>query len=185
MFTLYRQLLEKVNETVARLETAQAAHLRCGEGCAACCGYLMSFYPVEIAHMADAVAGMDAARRDALIAHLAAYAEHQRETPCPLLDNDGRCRVYEARPVLCRSHGLLLNVASGADDLDIRRSCDLNFTETDVAAFGREDSINQQLVSTLLHRINTAFTQRTGMPSDLRLSPLALVDMLADTGVIP
>ena len=185
MFTMYRQLLEKINDTVARLEARQAAHLRCGEGCADCCGYLMSFYPVEIAHMADAIAGMDEIRRNAIVAHLTLYTENRQDSPCPLLDKDGRCLAYEVRPVLCRSHGLLLNVAAGADELDILRSCDLNFTGIDISTFEREDTINQQLISTLLHRINTAFVQNTGMPDDLRLSPLALVDLLNDTEEIP
>ncbi len=35
------------------------------------------------------------------------------ETPCPLLDANGRCLVYDYRPMTCRLHGLPLVDVSG------------------------------------------------------------------------
>ena len=178
IFTLYRQLLEKVNETTDQLNAKHAQYLTCEKGCDHCCGHLMTFYPVEIGHMARAIAHMKPQRREAIIDHLKDFAARKQDAPCPLLGDDGLCMAYEARPVLCRTHGLLLNIATEANGLEIKRSCQLNYTNKETSSFNREDTINQQLISTLLHRINEAFIQQTGMAPDERLSPLALPEMI-------
>lgn len=53
-------------------------------------------------------------------------------TPCPLLGPDGRCLVYEYRPMTCRLHGLPNIDDSGEVFADTR--CTLNFKETDPLA---------------------------------------------------
>mgnify|MGYP006282040667 CR=1 FL=1 len=61
---------------------------------------------------------------------------------CPLLGDDGACKVYEARPVICRVHGLPLaypvfeydqegNLLPDSDPMDLW--CDLNFRGLDDA----------------------------------------------------
>jgi len=50
------------------------------------------------------------------------------ETPCPLLDNDGKCMVYDYRPMTCRLHGLPLVDISGEVMHD--EWCTFNFTAT-------------------------------------------------------
>lgn len=49
------------------------------------------------------------------------------ETPCVLLGDDGRCLVYEHRPMTCRLHGLPLIDPDGTLLHD--EWCTLNFTE--------------------------------------------------------
>ena len=39
--------------------------------------------------------------------------ESLAEVPCPLLGDDGRCRVYQARPLVCRMRGLPMMTAEG------------------------------------------------------------------------
>ncbi|GFO69830.1 hypothetical protein GMLC_34090 [Geomonas limicola] len=51
------------------------------------------------------------------------------ETPCVLLDANGRCLVYENRPMTCRLHGLPLVDVTGEVLHD--EWCTLNFTESD------------------------------------------------------
>jgi Fe-S-cluster containining protein len=51
------------------------------------------------------------------------------ETPCVLLGDDGRCLVYESRPMTCRLHGLPMLDLSGEVMHD--EWCTLNFPGTD------------------------------------------------------
>ena len=51
------------------------------------------------------------------------------ETPCPLLGEDGRCLVYDFRPMTCRLHGVPLIDISG--ELFYDEWCSLNFTKED------------------------------------------------------
>ncbi len=64
--------------------------------------------------------GLDAAEQDALRERLAMGRDDPR---CPLLDDHGRCRTYDARPLICRSHGLPIQVQGRRD------VCPLNFTD--------------------------------------------------------
>lgn len=81
----------------------------CGAGCADCCRSLAAV--PEITHaewerLATAIAALDA---DARAGVERAFDERRRSSArpitCPLLDARGLCRVYEARPLACRSYG--------------------------------------------------------------------------------
>src|ERR1700733_15102311 len=45
------------------------------------------------------------------------------------LDRGGRCLIYEARPIPCRSHGAPIRMREGS--LPVIRWCHLNFTRTE------------------------------------------------------
>lgn len=51
------------------------------------------------------------------------------ETPCVLLDDDGRCLIYDHRPMTCRLHGIPHRDSSGEVLFD--EWCSLNFTTLD------------------------------------------------------
>jgi Fe-S-cluster containining protein len=54
-----------------------------------------------------------------------AFFERTAAVPCPALEEDGRCRIYDSRPLVCRTFGL--PIRDGAQYIgDI---CELNFTE--------------------------------------------------------
>jgi Fe-S-cluster containining protein len=40
-------------------------------------------------------------------------SESLAEEPCPLLDSDGRCRIYADRPLVCRLIGLGMHTSAG------------------------------------------------------------------------
>lgn len=108
----YRALCDKVDAFSARAHAAQAPWLRCRAGCDGCCRTRRTAWAVEI---------------DALRAHLATLPETQRaalaarrEDPavvagerCVFLDPDGRCAVYAARPLICRTHGPAVRLSGG------------------------------------------------------------------------
>ena len=141
---LYAQLLGAVGRRFDHIASRQATHMRCAAGCHACCAPGLSVSLVE-------------AR--ALAAHLEAHPEVAREAlaleasdphgggRCSLLNARGECVVYEARPLVCRTHGapLLIPVEAleprgqglsegageegGGEPPLALTACELNFTE--------------------------------------------------------
>ena len=125
----YRALVEKVDAFAA--EAAARADLRCRAGCSSCCHVELELCDVEAAVIEVAIRGLPEARRRAL-------RGRPRSDACPLLDDEGRCEVYEARPLVCRTQGLALRYPAGtvpveavmgrAGDAEVTW-CPLNFTE--------------------------------------------------------
>ncbi|MDD2853100.1 MAG: YkgJ family cysteine cluster protein [Desulfuromonadaceae bacterium] len=62
-----------------------------------------------------------------------ALMPEEDETPCLLLSKDGRCLVYEYRPMTCRLNGIPLIDISGEEFFD--EWCTLNFTGADPREF--------------------------------------------------
>jgi len=97
----------------------------CAEGCETCCHQRFSVFEVEAVPVREALARLaetDPALRQR-VREQATDPDHNDR--CALLV-DGRCAVYDARPMICRSHGLPVAVrrADGETELDC---CPLNF----------------------------------------------------------
>ena len=75
--------------------------------------------PLEFRRIAEAISALPTADRAALRDRLITGKDDSR---CPLLDDAGRCRVYAARPLSCRSHGLPVQFEGRRD------VCELNFS---------------------------------------------------------
>jgi hypothetical protein len=107
---------------------------------------------------------------------------------CAFLDDDGACTVYDARPFLCRTHGLPLRTDDAADrprgGLRVLRDdvsvCALNFTERAPAAREVLDAVR---IQTLLVTVDRRFRVVAGMDDDVTRIPLrALALSLLDQG---
>ena len=160
---------------------ARSPHaFRCGEGCDACCHVRIGVFAVEAAPIREALARLT--REDpALRARLRAQADDPaHQDRCALLV-DGRCAVYEARPLICRSHGLPILAAGPGPGPDAPLQldhCPLNFTKEPPprASMLRLDAVNQPL--SMLARLWTATDGAGGSPPDdarIALADLARV----------
>lgn len=135
----YDALAGKVDDFFNRVYDRYRADMQCGAGCSDCCGHHLTVSLVEAESIARTLATRDAATRERLSARAAALPEG--EGPCPALEDDGRCGVYEGRPLVCRSHGAPMYVGSAslpvlADALEeeegagaVIKCCHLNFPE--------------------------------------------------------
>lgn len=111
-----RALHARVDADAARLEQRHSARLVCARGCSGCCLDDLTVFDVE-------------AERIRL-----EYAEVLAQLPhpagaCAFLDDEGACRVYGARPYVCRTQGLpLLHFHENAaeDIVEERSICELN-----------------------------------------------------------
>ena len=114
----------------------------CAPGCSTCCelpsvNYLEAFI----------IAGKT---RNNKIIRAAAGAGG----PCPFLDNDRRS-IYQSRPLICRTHGLLLKSEEYSYSMTI--SCPFNFTDTDLDTIDPSLVLEIDTVSNNLARLNAAF----------------------------
>lgn len=89
---------------------------------------------------------------------------------CPLLVAD-RCLLYEARPIICRTHGLPVLATEG----DGRRIdvCPLNCR--DIKQLPGQAVLNLEQLNTLLVSVNVLYLREFGLklPERIRLEELA------------
>ena len=132
------ELTAKIDGFFARVEQRHGDDMQCQTGCSDCCHVRLSVTAVEA---------------DAIRADLADHAITPGSDParCAALDANGRCQIYEARPVVCRSHGVPIRLSEGS--LPVIRNCFRNFTRT---APDADCVLDQQTLSTLVLAVDRA-----------------------------
>jgi uncharacterized protein len=106
-----------VDEVAKPIADRHGERLRCRAGCHSCCTDDITVFEVE----ADRIV----ARHQELLEH----GEPHAEGACAFLDTEGRCRIYEERPYVCRTQGLPLRWIEDDDDdgpYEARDICPLN-----------------------------------------------------------
>lgn len=124
------------------------ARIQCRKGCTQCCHQLFQITEPEAAVISAAVKQMPESERADLQARARAYLP-QREAimrehglleawghlppegtrlTCPALGDDGGCRIYESRPLICRKYGIPLYNPLKPGRLF---ACELNFQPGD------------------------------------------------------
>jgi hypothetical protein len=166
----YHELTARIDAFFDRVHKRHASDMRCAAGCDLCCRTRPTVTVVEAAAIAEWVATKDAEERAAL-ATAAASSDLSR---CPALDDAGRCRIYDARPIICRSHGVPIRLRD-ARSLPVITSCELNFTTQGPAAADPDCILDQELVSTMLALVN-----KEAAASDERIDLADLLQSLAD-----
>ncbi len=119
----YRELTTKVDAFFERVLARHGVDMRCNSGCSDCCHVRLSVTGVEATAIRDELATWPQDRRRAL-------ADHARAAPaerCAALDPAGRCLIYAARPIVCRSHGVPIRLRDPRS-LPVIESCFRNFT---------------------------------------------------------
>lgn len=125
--TIPRAILNHYFELVARVDARSDAiraayrdRIACRKGCDACCGQI-SVFPVEAVRLGMALSARPPAE---VAAVLDAARGADDDAPCPLI-HDGACRLYPARPIICRTHGLPILRRNDAEP--VLDCCPLNF----------------------------------------------------------
>ena len=106
-----------VDQLTAPLEAAQAPHRACARGCSACCVDGLSVFEVEAEHIQNS------------FPELLSSGRPGPAGGCAMLGAEGECRVYAARPYVCRTQGLPLRwaePAAGGGAVERRDVCPKN-----------------------------------------------------------
>jgi Fe-S-cluster containining protein len=171
----FAALLAKVDAFFDRVLARHAAAMQCQRGCSDCCHQRLTVTAIEAAHIQAAIAARPAGVR-ATLARQAAAAPLDR---CAALDDRGQCAIYEARPLVCRSHGVPVRQRhDGRHHLAVIEVCPHNFSDTpDLAALESDCILDQTTLSTVLLAIDSAFAREHGLTPGTRL---ALADLLRE-----
>ena len=147
----YQQLAARVDGFCGQIEERCREHLACREGCDSCCRHLSLFW-VEAVALAWALKQADPVQAETI----RQQARSATETgPCPLLLG-GRCLLYAARPLICRTHGLpLLLERDGERRIDY---CPLNFHRATTLPAGAV--VNLETLNATLAAVNALFVQK-------------------------
>jgi Fe-S-cluster containining protein len=152
----YGDLLREVDEWFSSCISLAGGEISCGSGCSDCCRGLFDITLLDARYLNHGFQMLDDHTKSSVIEkaqHRVAllqgiwpeFAEpyilnyrpeedweilmpDSDATPCPLLGEDGRCLVYDYRPMTCRLHGLPLVDLSGEVLHD--EWCTLNFNES-------------------------------------------------------
>ena len=168
------ELTWKVDAFFARVTDRHGSDMQCATGCSDCCHVQLSITPVEAA---------------AIRAHVLAWpSERRRELAdaptgtdrCAALDSAGKCKIYHARPMVCRSHGVPIRLTRGS--LPVVESCHRNFVRTEP---DRDCILDQATLSATLYAIDAAEAAQAGQTG--ATAPRERVDLaglLADLAAI-
>jgi Fe-S-cluster containining protein len=142
------RLRARVDEHFAQAVARTPEQFACRPGCESCCHQRFSVFEVEAGPIREALAQL--ARSDPEARRRIRDRGLDDELDACALLLDGRCSVYEQRPLICRSHGLPIGVRETDEPGAPLRldHCPLNFSD------GRDiprasvlvlDAINQPL----------------------------------------
>lgn len=140
----YRALADKVDGFFARVEARHGDQMQCASGCSDCCHARLTVTPVERAAIEAELATWDAERRAALHAH----ADRPDDGICAALV-DGRCAIYQARPMVCRSHGAPIRIRTRVE------VCHRNFADHPERA-DADCILDQTTLSAMVLAVNRA-----------------------------
>ncbi|TYT73846.1 YkgJ family cysteine cluster protein [Desulfobotulus mexicanus] len=171
LFVNYRALVKRVDERLEEIRMQAGSHMVCSKGCDACCRHI-SVFAVEAFAMAKAMAALGEDEK----ASIRMRAEKAGpEDPCPLL-NDGLCGLYEARPIICRTHGYPLLIQE--EEEAFLDCCPLNFSG------GLEKALPMSIALEPLNRMLVAvqgmFVKESGMEGVPERMTIAEVLLLSD-----
>lgn len=94
-----------------RLKEEKSLKFDCHKGCSTCCNLRVEVLPPEAFLIARHIEQLPEDERTVMIGKLEAHASNafgktfeEYEMPCPFLNKDGVCEIYDVRPFKCRTY---------------------------------------------------------------------------------
>lgn len=170
--------------------------LQCRRGCTACCSQLFDITLLEAAYISRHLRRLTPEKQVELRRRAEAYRPQRRRLlagrarerwaqrvvgrlpleglrlPCPALDPNGTCSIYEARPLVCRQFGMPLYNPQRPGVLG---ACELNFS-TGEQLHPNELVVIQTRIHQRWEETNAALREAYPMPAN----PLTVADALLE-----
>ena len=166
----YRELRTRVDALFGEIRARHPDSFACRLGCHACCKPGLTVNALEREEIARFLS-----THPELFAELLAMEKTDPHSGkrCAFLGSEGTCRIYESRPLVCRSHGAPLQFrplqSRPGDESAVRErdACPLNFTGENIGTLPASDVINLDTLNTLL-----ALLSQRAFPGDESRTPL-------------
>lgn len=202
----YRVVQTRVDAFFAAVLHRHPTQLQCQSGCHGCCQAGLSVSAIEAAAIRDYVQSLPEDQRAQLRAHVrpgaalnrAALGSAAAAASCALLTRDGRCTIYPARPLVCRSQGLPLAYEAAlipegalrfrAKDGRAVVVCPLNFSSTaDPAGLpspsvepAAADILDGERLDVILALLNHRYIDSLGADRSTATARVPLADVVLD-----
>ena len=146
---LYQEVCRHCDRHFQRACEKFAGQIRCVSGCHACC-------------IIQSVTRLEAFVIEEYVRSHEVQTGSSGESECIFVDGNGLCAIYPARPIICRTHGLMLY---NSEEKTLSRTCEKNFKglgvdETD--SLRSVNAIDELNLAENLARLNLAFLKLTG-----------------------
>lgn len=160
----YKALREEIEASAIKLWDEHSCNMACKKGCDKCC-LNFDVFPIEFDFIKQQVKAM----YPDVLSQLAPTEAGEK---CFFL-KDHRCSIYEARPIICRTHGYPLLYMNDEGDQWELSHCELNFTDVDEDYFHEDNCYPQDTFNSRLFMLNKEYI-RTAHPnmSEFDLIPL-------------
>lgn len=142
--------------------------IKCRKGCSQCCSQIFRITQLDAEIIKDYLNKTSIGEKNQLLEKASDYIfklrqEIQNENeyhkviklPCPALDGNGACMIYEARPVICRKFGPPIYDYKNPGNLF---ACELNFSNGE-EIIDSELIPNQSLIGKKWDELKTAFNK--------------------------
>jgi uncharacterized protein len=144
----YELLLARLDQKFTEIRGHYPKEFSCARGCHGCCrpgvtvnrleAQALQNYFIENPDLGEKARALEA-------------SNPFKGDRCHFLEASGNCLVYEARPLVCRSHGAPLEMRSLEDEgVKLRDVCPLNFTGLDIVTLPSAHLLNLDTMNTLL-----------------------------------
>ena len=148
----YQQLTARVDALCNTIAVVLGEQITCSSGCSSCCTSI-SIFPVEAAAIRDALNKLPDQKAEEIRRYVLDHADGER---CPLLFQH-HCLLYEARPIICRTHGLpIIYTSEGQRNSDC---CPRNLTDS--ASLPGTSVVDLDRLNTLLVAVNSIYLSQT------------------------
>ena len=154
--------------------------MECRKGCADCCRCRLSITRVEEAYLRQGLARLPLSVRLELKTQATTEpTDSDTNEMCPALDANGCCKIFESRPLICRSHGVPLRYRYPVPLIHpaVIDVCEKNFANLDgvsMKSLPIEDVLDQTSLTAELAEIDADHCDEHELPRGERV-PLARI----------
>ena len=177
---LYYDFREKVSQEFSRIQKKFPSSFSCQSGCHSCCKASLSVNALE-AYAIQQYLLNNPGVKEKIRTRSNEEKHFWKGKRCDFLNKEGNCSIYEARPIVCRSHGAPLQFKEN-DNFEtatrLRDVCELNFLHLPIETLAPSDVLNLDTINTLLALLvrkflsektaeeNISFSERTVLTAE-------------------